>query len=497
MGDAMRHLIGTMVVCALALVLVAAAPGDAGAGELLIGAATTTITPDKPVALSGQFHTRIARKVETPCTATVLALESREGDKVLDQAILISCDLVGIRPGVQDKVRQHIAPLLPGVPMEKLFLNATHTHTAPVMRDGFYQIPKKGVTQPSEYVQFLCKQLGDATVKAWKDRKPGGVSWALGHAVVGSNRRISYESGRAQMYGKTNRPDFKCIEGYEDHGVEMLFFWNADKSLKAVAINPACPSQEVEGRSAVNADFWHCVREQLRAKYSKNLYVLGWCGAAGDQSPHLLWRRRAEERMRRLRGITRLQELGRRIVAAVDEVFEVAKKDIHTNVPFAHKVTHIKLPKRIVTDKEYASHKARYNSYAKKPKPTSGDHAQMCRSKRVLDRYVAQKAHPYLDMELHVLRIGDVAIATNPFELFVDFGIQMKSRSKAVQTFLIQLTGNCSGYLATERAIAGGSYSATLMSNRVSAKGGRVLVNYTLAAIDELWAKSDKKKGAK
>jgi hypothetical protein len=44
-------------------------------------------------------------------------------------------------------------------------------------------------------------------------------------------------------------------------------------------------------------------------------------------------------------------------------------------------------------------------------------------------------------MELHVLRFGDVAIATNAFELFTEFGIQMKARSRALQTFVIQLAG--------------------------------------------------------
>ena len=40
-----------------------------------------------------------------------------------------------------------------------------------------------------------------------------------------------------------------------------------------------------------------------------------------------------------------------------------------------------------------------------------------------------------------MIRLGDVAIATNVFELFTEFGIQIKARSRALQTFVIQLAG--------------------------------------------------------
>jgi hypothetical protein len=105
-----------------------------------------------------------------------------------------------------------------------------------------------------------------------------------------------------------------------------------------------------------------------------------------------------------------------------------------------------------------------------------------------MDRYHAQKegtAKPY-EMELHVIRIGDVAIATNPFELFTDFGLRMKTQSPALQTFVVQLTGPGT-YLATERAVRGGGYSAIIESNEVGPEGGQFLVKETSTVIRSLW----------
>jgi len=78
------------------------------------------------------------------------------------------------------------------------------------------------------------------------------VGWGLGHAVVAQNRRAVYADGHAEMYGKKDRPDFRGFEGYEDHGVEVLFFWGRDHKLLATAVNVACPAEEVEGNLAVS-----------------------------------------------------------------------------------------------------------------------------------------------------------------------------------------------------------------------------------------------------
>ncbi|WP_166831665.1 hypothetical protein [Thalassoroseus pseudoceratinae] len=446
------------------------ASSHSAAAELHIGGSTVSITPDKPVALSGQMRTRIAKEVETPATATALALESRDGDKILDQAIMVSCDLVAIREGILEKVRERLRGKLTDFDTKKLFLNATHTHTAPVMREGAYQLPKDGIIQPKEYVEFLADQVADASIKAWQTRKPGRVGWGLGYAVVALNRRSVYANGTAQMYGATNKANFRVIEGYEDHGVEVLCFWDENDKLFATAINVACPSQEVEGRSAVNADFWHQVRERLRKKHGKDLLVLGWTGAAGDQSPHLMYRKAAEERMRKLRGLDRLDDIARRIVSAWEEAYAGAKQERHRDVVLVHKVQEIELPERIVTKKEATDIRAKVAELSKDPR----NQRRTLWHQAAVDRFERQQAGDIrtYPMELHAIRLGDVAIATNPFELFTDFGIQMKARSPALQTFIVQLAGPGS-YVPSKRAELGGGYSAIVESNKVGAEGGK------------------------
>ena len=454
------------------------------AAELLVGGATVSITPEQPVALWGQMHTRISTAVESPVTATVLALESVNGDKSLEQTVMVACDLVAIPQHVLEKTREQISKRLPDFPLNKIVLSATHTHTAPVLTDGLYEIPAEGVMQPTEYVDFFAERVAEAIVTAWNSRKPGKVSWGLGHAVIAQNRRTVYDDGTAAMYGATNRPNFYMIEGYEDHAVECLFFWDLEDKLIATSVNVACPSQEVEGGSAINADFWHQVRETLRASHGKDLHVLAWTGAAGDQSPHLMFRKQAEERMRNLRGISRLDEIARRIVTAWNEAYDGAKKDQYADVPMVHTVQEIELPRREVLEREWLMAQAKIEDLSKQ----QGKGTLLYWHGGVVKRYERQLAgttEPY-KMELHVIRLGDIVIATNPFELYTDYGIQIKTRSPALQTFVIQLAGPGT-YLPSARAVQGGGYSAIAESNEVGPEGGHILVEKTLEQIDALW----------
>jgi hypothetical protein len=479
-------------ICGLALVLSIGGRG-AAAADLWVGAATADITPDGPVPLTGYQSVRISKGVLSRSTANVLALESRQGDKILDQAIFISCDLCVIRPGIQEGFRKHLAGRLPGFDLQKLFMAATHTHTAPEILQERYDEKDYGTAmQPKAYVPFMYERMAQAVVKAWQGRARGAVAWGLGHAVVGCNRRVVYSDGSGKMYGKTNDPKFRRIEGYEDHAVDVLCFYDAQHRLQAAVIALACPSQSVGG-PVLSADFWHDARELIRRRHGQQVCVLGFCAPAGDQAPNRLYRKEAEQRMDKMRGLTQTEELGRRIAEAFNDVAGVIAKDIRDDVPLVHVVRQIQIPARKISDAEYAKAKEKCEALDAKKVREKTDAWYRHFNGLVVSRYEAQKKGPPLySLEMHVLRLGEMAIATNPFELYLDYGVEIEARSPAPQTMLIQLA--TSGrehayYVPTPRAVAAGGYSAEATHNMVGPEGAQSLVDQTVATIQELWKK--------
>ena len=474
------------------LPMVAVAAGThANAATLHVGAASCDITPDQPVFLSGQFYARVSRGVSCPVTANILALESRDGDKTLEQAIVISMDTVVIREPFFNAFKAAMAEALPDFDIDKVIVAATHTHSAPCQTDGQYTSDDPNVMQPSKYNAFAAEKMAAAAAEAWKNRQPAKFSYGLGHAVVAYNRRAVYADGTAVMYGKTNDPNFRAIEGVEDHDVNSMFFWDMKDKLLAMLVNVSCPAQEVEHSDTIDADYWGEVRKGLHALHGEDVVVVGLCGAGGDMSPHLRYRQAADDRMRELRKLTRNQEIARRVVRGVEEAYEVVENVKSADVVLQHQHRVLELPERIVTEAEYKSCKAEAERLLKRAEET-GDSSARGRGNwnaRIAARYekLAENPNPLFPTRVNVLRIGDAVICTNAFELYTDFGIQMKARSKANLTFVVQLANGGGTYLPSERAVKGGGYGAVIQSNTVGPEGGQVLVEETLKMINGMW----------
>jgi hypothetical protein len=127
---------------------------------------------------------------------------------------------------------------------------------------------------------------------------------------------------------------------------------------------------------------------------------------------------------------------------------------------------------------EYAQNEYRKAAAEIAADPSAADEvmARMTWNRDGVRRFEMQKAgeDQELKVEIHVLRIGDIVVCTNQFELFTDYGIRMQARSNALQTFVVQLAAGAGSYLPTEKAVKGGGYSAIVQSSLVGPEGGQV-----------------------
>ncbi len=464
-------------------------PAVSGGAELQVGTASVDITPNKAVALWGQFGLRLSTKPDTPLTANVVALRSADA-----QTTLVSLDLLQLPEVVVQAIRDSVAKKDASIDVQHLVLTATHTHTAPVLRLGTPGIPVNDQTMTvEETIDYLADKISDGIVAAWKSIAPGRMSYGLDRNSIGFSRRVVYANGSAQMYGNTNRADFVHLEGMDDDDVGSIFFYDQQDHLLAIAVNVACPAQVVEGQSSINADFWLPVRDNLKARYGDEVVVLGWGAAAGDISPRPLLHKAANARMRTLRGLNEMQELARRIDLSVSQTFDAVQKEKIADPILRHVAVTLQLPLNKISESQYQQALAEYNKVMEQldKDPASAPRvAFMARDWHhgVVKRYEQLQKDPdaTYPVEIHVVRLGDLVICSNPFELFCEYGIRIKARSKATQTFILQMSGFGS-YLPTERAQAGGSYSAIPQSNVIGPEGGQMLVDRTVEIIDELW----------
>lgn len=461
-------------------------------GRLRIGWNRGIITPPRKTLVQGQFHARLSEKTISPLTATALAIEVGDPGGTSDHVVFLSCDLAS--ESVRSDVIAALEGRYAGLDTSKLTINTTHTHTGPCLQRGMYPEPEgdPDFMNPDECRLWVAEKLAGIVAGAWEQRECGTVSRGFGYAVVGRCRRAVYADGTALMYGSTEREDFRGFEACDDHAVNMLFTHSEKGGLTGVVVNLACPAQCDESISAFSADFWHNVRESIAERYGQAVHLLPQCAPAGDMSPHLLADRKEEKDLRDRLGVDDKGIIARRIMTAVDDALAHASPRENC-LELVHVVKTVSLPRLCVTAEQYETEKRipGMSEDERNQQPFGFNRiwpfGNVC---DLVTRYEQQGDKPRHEIDIHVIRLGDVVFATNPFELFVDYGMRIRCRSKALQTFLVQLADGSDEkgyYLPTERALRGGHYSALIKSNWVGPEGGTMLVEETLHTINELF----------
>ncbi|MBQ7036495.1 MAG: hypothetical protein IJN74_03280 [Clostridia bacterium] len=493
--------------------------------SILIGWAEESLVPEKKVSLAGQFYERISEFVESEISVTAMAVEA-DGEEM----IIVSCDTGEAKDSVVLAAREKFAEMNEEVDPEKIIICATHTHTSLEIGDRGAQfavsstarileefLPEgrkyiarvqtdETVLSPEEGFELLTDKIALAADRAWKGRSEALYANEFGRAPVGMNRRVCYNDGTAKMWGDTNSANFISLEGGNDSGIELIYTFDKNKKLTGIVANIACPAQILEQRSFISADFWGRAKANLREKFGQDIHLLALCGAAGDQCPRDLVRwvnpetpicdphvsrpnyieRKADPSMFDISGCNKV---GRRISNEIISVFEEIT-EYKSEAVFRHTVTHMDMPLRKATLGDYEEAVRAIEAYVEKNKDRDfdfEDNAKTYIHTGTIARFRRQQTEEVVPIECHFVRFGDVAFATNPYELYQDYANVMKARSLARQTFIVQLACGSHAYLATKKAEEHGHFSAYIASGDTGYEGGNLLTRKTITEINKLF----------
>lgn len=455
--------------------------------KLKIGLAKAVLTPPaKSCAQVGTVYYRPTKFVESDIYANVAVLEDE------DVIILCACDLLQIPDDFKAGILKRVSELNPGIPTEKISVSATHTHNGPAVAPTVNPCFALAEALPEGYtyeddtpydpevwlgdktVPYLTEIIAETIVKAWENRKEGYFSPGFGRCSVGYTRRVQYRDGKVINYGITDSVNFDMMQGVNDSGVELLFFFDENKKPTGAIANVACPAQVLEQVHTISADYWGKCRDFLEEDFGKEFVLLGLCSAAGDETPKDLIRLERNQSLvepmlppvpRRsdpeVYSIESCVDVGERLAIEIKRVFRKVKDGLKDSGKVKHTKYILPLPGLTISNDTYAEAKKTVAEYVKTLDNKVLSTKQIEKIQIPLsqiNRYRQQEENRMVYSEIQVMRFDDMAFASFPYELFLDYGNRIKTRSRATQTFLIQLANGSHGYLPTKIAYETGGY---------------------------------------
>ncbi|MGV3755927.1 MAG: neutral/alkaline non-lysosomal ceramidase N-terminal domain-containing protein [Verrucomicrobiota bacterium] len=451
----------------------------ARAAALRAGAAEVDITPKEfPLNMPGGFNANMATNAHDPLHSRAIVLD----DGKITVAMVV-VDNLGTAPETIEEAKG-IASQKTGIPVNRMLVSSTHTHSAPSSGT------KEGNSPAAAYRKLLVAGIADSIIKAHTALKPaafGAASHPLPDEVF--NRRWYLKLGKMPLnpYGKLDQvkmnpgtsPDvLERPAGPTDPDIMVLSLQDTKRKPLALFANYALHYVGGMPGAQVSADYFGEFARLMpsRLRGDENFVAMMSNGASGDINniPFLVTRppREPFEQIRIVAGKAAdtawlahrkiaKHETDIRLGMVEREVTLNYRKPTEEQIAEAKRVVAIKDPAAIEKLPRLAQNYAR-STLSSVERPGN------------------------LTVKIQAIRIGDVVVCGIPFETFVEIGLELKKKSPFAQTMVIGLANGRHGYLPTPEHHKLGGYETWLGTNIVQEDASVILVKNLLEMMQEL-----------
>lgn len=471
----MRVLFRAAVVWGVLLSAMTGAPSMAE--DLLVGVASSEITPPPGYRMSGYFNERFNTGVHDPLFAKAIVF--RQGSTGF---AWVMCDIIGPEQKVSAAARTLIAERT-GIAADAVMIHGTHSHTGPlykgVMRDYFHAqaIAKTGqdAAEPFDYAEQLRDRIVDAVVQAdtRKERlvlRVGTVS----QPGIAFNRRFHMKDGSVRFNPGRRNPDIVRVAGPIDPDVSVLAVQSAGGEALASVTSLALHLDTVSGTN-YSADYPFALKKTLQARFGPKFVSLFGTGTCGDIN-HIDVSAASQQS-----GPAEAARIGVALGSAVSQGWDQLRPVETPKLGFA--VRTIEWPMQEYSQEQTDAARANLAKIGTS-QLSFLDQVTAVKITEVASRK-ADRTVGTVSLRVQAYRLSDsVAVVALPGEVFVELGLAIKKASPFAWTAVIELSEDSPAYIPTVKAFGEGSYET--VNSIVKPGGGEKMVEAAVQLLQRL-----------
>ena len=427
MHTAARCRIGPIMLAALAVLIPAAAKGEAqSASDWKAGVASVVITPGEPTWLSGYgSRTEPADGKVHDLYAKALAIEGSDAARL----VLVTLDLGSVSQEITDAVFHRVSERY-GLPRESLLLNVSHTHCAPEVaaeRRVFHALSADAEEVLVRYIDVLVERIVGVVGQAIDDLQPARLSVGRSTAAFAYNRRLPTPEGFV------NRQN---VDGVVDRDVPVLRVTAPDGQLRAIVFGYACHNTTLAFQQYCG-DYAGFAQAYLEASHpgATALFLMG-CG--GDQNPYP---RHGPQ------GLEYCMQHGKALAEAVEQALDGPRHNVRGPLRVAYDVAALDLEPLPSTEQLKADAEA-------------GTALQQRKARYLLDRLDKEgRIELTQACPVHAARFGDdLLLIAISGETVVDYSLRCKRELAGPFVWVAGYTDDVFAYLPSLRVLREGGY---------------------------------------